>query len=314
MVVELRRTRLFRHVDVSRASGLEVGAYYNPTVRPSEGDVRFLDFHSQEELEAARDVKRPADAEIGRVDYVVKSDDYYRHVPERFDYVIANHVFEHVDNPVQWVIDLGRLLRPRGVLFLAVPDKKYNFDRLRSDTPLSHLLADYFRGHGEPAEHGVELALGYDTSYVGEPLELGRALALDRLRAAFAEAPHPGRHNHVFQSESFVARILRPLQFAGLWPFTLLEFGDAKENGGEFHLVLREGRERVELDPRAFYGPAFGRPFPGGADLRRAVLEERIAELEAELAALRAALGPAPSEVPGWRRVLGRARRVRRNG
>jgi hypothetical protein len=299
MVLENRRTYLLRHVDPARQRGLEIGPYMNPTVRKDEGDVRYLDFFSTEELAAREQDRRSKNAVIPVVDYVVKSDDYYRHVSDRFDYVVANHVFEHVDNPVQWLIDLARLVHDGGVMFLTIPDKKYNFDRYRTDTPLSHLLTDFFRGHGEPMEHGVDIQLNYDTAYVGQPIDLGQKLNLEKLRASAGEPPHPGRHNHVFQSETFVPRILRPLQRLGVWPYTLLQFGGAPENHGEFYLVLQKAPERVEVSLQDVYGPAAAPPaspdaaLPQSAEAREAEilrLRGELAEARNEVAALRGSL------------------------
>lgn len=304
MVVDNRRRLLFRHVDVKSRRGLEIGPYLQPTVRKDEGDVRYLDFYSSEELAAKEQDRRARGAVIPTVDYVVKSDDYHRYVPDQFDYVIANHVIEHVANPVQWVIDLQRLLRPGGVLFLAVPDKKYNFDRFRSDTPLSHLLTDYFRGDGDPHEHGVDIALNYDTAYVGKPIDLDERLTLATMKAAFDEAPHPGRHNHVFQSETFVPRILRPLQRMGLWRVRLLDFGDAVDNHGEFHLVLQQGEEAFDLRLVDVYGPAAA-PLADPAATAPPATAARSAEAgEQELRQLRAQLAVAHAELQTMRRSL----------
>lgn len=312
-LVDNRRAYLLRHVAVASQRGLEVGPYYQPTVAKHEGDVRYLDFYSTAELEARDRQRRPAGAVIPVVDYVVKSDDYYRYVPDQFDYVIANHVFEHVDNPVQWVVDLARLLRPDGVLFLTVPDKKYNFDRFRADTTLAHLLTDYFRGAGEPREHGVDIALNYDTNYVGKPIDIAEKLDPARLRAVFDEKPHPGRHNHVFQSETFVPRILRPLQRMGLWRFRLLEFGGALENHGEFYLVLRLGEEQVDVTARDLYGPAADEtgslPSRGGAQPVSAEAHEtELLRLRAELAATRNELQALRNSL-SWR-ITGPVRRL----
>jgi SAM-dependent methyltransferase len=307
MVVEKRRSCLMRHVRVASQRGLEIGPYLQPTVRKDEGDVKYLDFYSTEELTARERERRPAATVIPTVDYVVKSDDYYRHVTEQFDYVIANHVIEHVDNPVQWVIDLARLLRPDGVLFLAVPDKKYNFDRYRTDTTLSHLLCDYFRGGGEPREHGIDIQLHYDTAYVGKPIDLREKLDLARLRGAYDEKPHPGRHNHVFQSETFVGRILRPLQKLGLWKFKLLEFADAPSNHGEFYVVLRMGAEQVEVTMRDLYGPAAEESLAAAEVANGAAgappLQSAEAR-EAEVLRLRADLATARNELDALRRSL----------
>ena len=296
MVVENRRRLLLRHVDVAAQKGLEIGPYLNPTVGKHEGDVRYLDYYSTDELRAREHERRHRRAVIADVDYVVKSDDYWRHVPDTFDYVIANHVIEHVDNPVQWVVDLGRLLNERGVLFLTIPDKKYNFDRFRNETTLSHLLADYFRGHGDPCEHNVDIELNYDTTYVDQPLDVDQKLDVDTLRRVAGRPADPGGHMHVFQSETFVQRILRPLQKLGIWQYQLLETGEALDNHGEFYVVLRRGVEQVEVTREGLWGPAAA----GTAGEVRGDLEARLNEIMR----LRAELSTAKNELAALRRSL----------
>jgi len=41
---------------------------------------------------------------------------------QQFDSVVAAHVLEHVDNPVEFLIAAHRLLRPEGIVFLEVPN------------------------------------------------------------------------------------------------------------------------------------------------------------------------------------------------
>lgn len=305
MVTANRRSCLFRHIDARTMRGLEIGPYCNPTVRKDEGDIRYLDFYTREELLAKEADRRAKSDVVVDVDYVVKSDDYWRYVPDTFDYVIANHVFEHVDNPVQWVCDLGRLLNDRGVLFLTLPDKKYNFDRYRADTTVSHLLTDYYRGHGEPREHGMDIWIHYDTTYLGMPMDLDDKLNPARLRAAFDEQPHPGRHNHVFQSETFVRSVLRPLQKTGIWEYTLLEFAGAPDNHGEFYVVLRKGREPLALRAEDFFVAA---TTPQPAESPATAAEPHLlASLEAsqrEVARLRQELATARAESAALRASL----------
>jgi predicted SAM-dependent methyltransferase len=255
MTLKDRRECLFRHVDVRNSTGLEIGAFFNPTVTKDEGRIEYLDHNSTEELRVGLAAHVPPGAFVPAVDHVVKSDEYYRFVDRRYDYVIANHVIEHVDNVVRWLVDLGKLLRPGGVIFLTVPDKKYNFDRYRADTQLSHLLADHFRGHCDHRERGVDLVLYYDTAYTGQPLDVKQKFDVEHLRRVYDEDTHPGRHNHVFQSETFVDRVLRPLQYMQLLPYTLLEFQPAPIHQGEFYVVLRQGAEQVKIAPESFWQP-----------------------------------------------------------
>lgn len=308
MVVDNRRAYLLRHIDMAKAKGLEIGPYLNPTVRKDEGDIRYLDFYSTEELQNMEQDRRSANAVIPHVDFVVKSDDYYRYVDEQFDYVIANHVIEHVDNPLQWLIDLARLVKDDGVIFLTVPDKKYNFDHFRTDTPLSHLLTDYMRGHGDPVEHGVDIFLNYDTNYIDQPIDLDHKLNIESLRGSFQEETHPGRHNHVFQSETFVARVLKPLQRIGIWPYTMLDFGPATENHGEFYVVLRKQPEEVEISLTDLYGlAAEGVKQVGGTTPSTTTPAEPIQSSEAretELHRVQAELAATRGELDALRRSL----------
>jgi len=49
-------------------------------------------------------------------------------VLSRFDYCLASHVIEHIPNPIAFFQSIAHLLKPGGVLSLAVPDKRYTFD------------------------------------------------------------------------------------------------------------------------------------------------------------------------------------------
>ena len=73
------------------------------------------------------------------------------------DFIVANHFLEHCENPIGTIeTHLGKL-KPGGVLFYAVPDKRYTFDFRRPVTPLEHMVADYERGpEGSRREHYEE--------------------------------------------------------------------------------------------------------------------------------------------------------------
>jgi len=62
------------------------------------------------------------------------------------DFVIANHFLEHVEDPISCIQNFARVLKPGGLVYLALPDKEKTFDRTRELTPLKHLLKDYRSG------------------------------------------------------------------------------------------------------------------------------------------------------------------------
>jgi SAM-dependent methyltransferase len=59
------------------------------------------------------------------------------------DYVATSHVLEHVANPLQALNEWARVLKPGGIVYAVIPDKRYTWDRKRTTTPVDHLVADF---------------------------------------------------------------------------------------------------------------------------------------------------------------------------
>lgn len=62
------------------------------------------------------------------------------------DFVIANHVLEHCENPLLALENWKRVLKPGGVIYAAIPNKDHTFDVNRAITALNHLKDDYIGG------------------------------------------------------------------------------------------------------------------------------------------------------------------------
>ncbi len=62
------------------------------------------------------------------------------------DFVIACHFVEHCQDPILAIANMLRVLRTGGVLFLAIPDKRFSPDRDRPVTTNEHLLRDHQEG------------------------------------------------------------------------------------------------------------------------------------------------------------------------
>jgi SAM-dependent methyltransferase len=253
IVEENRRRMLFEHIDKA-GRGLEIGPYDQPTLVKSEANICFLDVQPREALVAAVPDKNQA-AKIPEVDFVCVSANYREAIDVTFDYVIANHVLEHVPNPIAWLQMIAGMLVDDGVLFLSLPDKKFTFDKYRPDTPLSHVLHDYFTGVDTISrEHMLETELYYDMEFIGREMRLEQRLDLERLRASYDIKLHPGVHCHVFQTETFQDKFLKPLQFLGLVPFEMVAFRGAQAHtGGEFSMVLKKRAPTTSLRPQDFF-------------------------------------------------------------
>ena len=60
-----------------------------------------------------------------------------------YDFVIMNHVIEHIANPIRVIEDAFRILCPSGKVVLGVPDKRFNYDSARDLTSFDHLWREY---------------------------------------------------------------------------------------------------------------------------------------------------------------------------
>ena len=235
-----------------RGTGLEIGAYFRPTVTDPAIEMKYLDFYSTEELreQAVKSGDNPE--EIVHVDYVVAGEDYRNVVDRTFDFIIANHVFEHIVCSIAWLQMMSDLLKPGGHLLLTLPDKKYSFDRYRDDTSIAHLIWDYFSDatfEQKAQVHAYETSIYYDRLYIKQTITPAILFNTERIKR---EKHHPGVHCHVFQGETFLRRIMKPLLFSKLIDYTLADFNE-KSPWGEFNVVLRKGWTSFEYDLSDFY-------------------------------------------------------------
>ena len=80
---------------------------------------------------------------------------------ESFDFVIINHVLEHLYDPISAIGECFRVLRTGGSLVLAVPDKRFTFDKKRPLTSAKTLLERHKSSQSEPLLCDYEDVLRY---------------------------------------------------------------------------------------------------------------------------------------------------------
>jgi GT2 family glycosyltransferase/SAM-dependent methyltransferase len=124
--------------------GIEVGALHSPLpVNPSVR-VRYVDRMSVADLR--RQYPELENLPLVEPDILDNGETLGKVAAESQDFVIASHFLEHCQDPIGTVKSMLRVVRPGGVLFLAVPDKRYTFDRKRPVTTLDHLIRDHEEG------------------------------------------------------------------------------------------------------------------------------------------------------------------------
>lgn len=112
-----------------RGRGIEVGPGHMPLALPEGVTVTYVDC----ELADGVDV-------VGHIETLTDFED------ENLDFVIANHVLEHVENPIRALLSVKRVLRRDGIAFIALPNKQHTFDKSRPVTELAHIVRDFGEG------------------------------------------------------------------------------------------------------------------------------------------------------------------------
>ena len=125
-------------------SGIEIGALHNPLAVPGAVRVTYVDRMDNEALlsQYPELVERP----LVPVD-IVDDGETLSTIPDGSqDFVIANHLLEHCENPIGALQAWLRVLKTGGIAYVTVPDKRFTFDFRRETTDWAHVLSDYERG------------------------------------------------------------------------------------------------------------------------------------------------------------------------
>src|SRR6185503_12234433 len=140
----MRLSREFVADTFIRGQGIEIGALHMPLSVPRSAKVKYVDRFSVADLR--RHYPELNDKKLVNVDIIADGEKLETVADLTQDFVIANHFIEHCQNPVGALLNMFRVLKPGGVLYLAIPDKRYSFDLDRPITPLAHIMRDYREG------------------------------------------------------------------------------------------------------------------------------------------------------------------------
>lgn len=195
---------LKKWVELKESEGLEIGACDLPTVPKEVGNCEFADFRSAEEM--IRLWNLPPET-VMPVTYILKRDSkIHRQIDKKFDYVVLCHVIEHIPNPIGYIQDLQKLLKPGGVILIACPDKRRTPDASRPSTTIEHLIDDYYNDcNYPPLEHILEFAKAWSDEIRQKSVESAREFyewGRQNFESGLADA-----HCHVWIDEEFFTQI-----------------------------------------------------------------------------------------------------------
>ena len=124
--------------------GVEIGAFTQPTDLPPDRKVVYFDRFAPARLRTIYDERwcRP----LVEPDIVGEAATLEGLADGDYDFLIANHVLEHLEDPIGFLGRVAAKLKAGGRAMIAVPDMRYGADRIRALTSFDHLVADHEQG------------------------------------------------------------------------------------------------------------------------------------------------------------------------
>lgn len=169
-------------------SGLEIGAFASPTLVPLGAKVKYVD-----RVPASHWRDYPEYQNIKPVNPDVIGDGaLLTTIPDSsVDYVMCFQMLEHVPNAMEAMKNWIRVMKPSGILIIAIPDKRFTRDSTRELTSIEHFVRDF--------EDGPQLSAEDHYRDIAENI-LG--LSGTKLENYVVEKP-PAIHYHVWDLVSF---------------------------------------------------------------------------------------------------------------
>lgn len=266
------RQRALDAVSPSGRLGVELGPLNRPLIRREDGDILYADHRSTDDLRAKYATH---DSVVGEgaqplvdVDLVLEHQSLADALGPRapVDYIVASHVIEHIPDPIGWLNELAAVVREEGVIFLAVPDKRFTFDFRRQTSRTADLIGPYFARATVASPTQVFDYVSHVVSVVAHTVWNGTQrdpppIFEGQLAQAFAEAHHVAVHGHYFDAHctvytpvSFLS-VFREIIELGLIPFEIAQIVPTEPNTIEFFVTLRKRSaaspaERAAATPR----------------------------------------------------------------
>lgn len=245
-----REEKILSAINPATQLGIEIGPLNRPIVNRQMGKVRYVDHVTTEELKRkyAQDPSVDAD-QIVDVDYIWGE----KRLPELagdeapFDYVVASHVIEHVPDLIGWLREIHAVLKPGGILTLAIPDKRYCFDYFRQPTEPAQVVEAYLLGSRKPSLRQIFEFHSQIVFWQGqpgwnhevEPDDLARLytdqVAWSITHQASIDHAYYDVHCWVFTPRTFF-HLLRTLTALDLFDFKLVQYHEP--TGCEFFVSL----------------------------------------------------------------------------
>jgi len=252
-MTQSRNEKLLHSINPTSQIGIEIGPLTNPIVTRDMGQIYYIDHATTDDLRIKYANDPNVDInKIVNVDYVwgERSLADLTQANQPFDYLIASHVIEHVPNLIGWLEEIRSILKPGGILSLAIPDKRQCFDYKRPPTRLCELFEAYLQCSKRPTSRQIfdhvasAVSLkGGGFTWAGKLDDAAEFLhfhslaeARDVAKSAFESDVYHDVHCWVFTPQSFF-KLLEELAELDLLRFEVAQLHET--TGCEFFVSLR---------------------------------------------------------------------------
>ena len=216
-------------------NGLEIGALNSPFEIPKSCQVKYLDLDTVKNLSDHFPELNPNS--IISPDYIgdIEKTPIIQITKQKFDFIIANHVIEHMANPIMFIKNVWDTLNDSGCFILSSPDKDYTFDITREITTFEHILNDYRNNVTDVEdEHYIDFFTHvYPNSRVTKPI-------INSLRAR-------KEHVHVWNSDQFSQQLKEIFKYLNM-SYTVLFESFGIDNQIEYFCVIQKGSSNVSTN------------------------------------------------------------------
>jgi Methyltransferase domain len=256
-----RRDKLITGLDLRHGVGIEIGPLDRPVVTKQDGEILYVDHADTASIRGKYQGNSDVNiASIVNVDAVWGTQTLQQAIgPARnVDYIIASHVIEHVPDIITWLDELRAVLKPRGQVRLAVPDRRFTFDYLRRETSLADILNSYLLRARKPLPISI-LDFCLNVARVNsvdawehrvDPSRLKPSYTVDGAISIARDSLENGNyhdvHCWVFTPESF-ADLFAKAGEIGLIRFACGAFHDTEQYEMEFFVTLSVCDDPVEV-------------------------------------------------------------------
>lgn len=218
-----------------KGRGLEIGALHQPAAIPQDCDIEYCDANTKEEMSQ---LFPELDSEtLVTVDHICDMDKQGLAIinSDNYDFVILNHVIEHVANPIKVLGELFRVVKDNGLVVISAPDKRFTFDKERQLTDYSHLYEEYKNNVDEVTdEHYIDFILGVDPDRYHRINDQEKKELVEHVKSR-------REHAHVWDSKSFKSFLAQSFTLLKLTPENIYE-SSGDDNHFEYFSVWSKNK------------------------------------------------------------------------